>query len=987
MSNTQFDNYKEFCKPKLSELLRFLKLDKEYVFAKGNQLRTSQGVIVTDFIGGFGAVFLGHNPEELKRRACELIASDKPVYVQVSVRGEAAGLAQRLSDLVPSGCGYCVNFSNSGTESVEAAIKHAYKVHFDKVRREYERLTRILNDFYYEFENNENKIVLPVDKPLVDFRDDLDEYNLTQLEDFQNNPAMIAMKGSFHGKTSASLKVTFNKSFREPYEGLSSICPLYVNPDRPERIAELVEETACTFYYPVIQDQRVAIRPFRITKVIGLILETILGEGGIHPLKDTTLQYLVDQHAKLGIPYILDEIQTGCGRTGTFFSYEQTPLREISPEYILLSKALGGGMVKIGATMIRNDVYDQDFGILHTSTFGEDEFSSCICHGVLDMLQADNGQLMKDALNKGEYLKTKLKELQDKYPDIIKEVRGRGLMIGVEFTDLKERSPFFRASGKQGILSLLIASYLLEHHHLRVLAPLTTILKGNPGKKRQSILRIQPPATITDDLMDRLIEGLDEVCRIINYNNEFCLIGHLLGVEIPQELLADPTYCEIVWPVIDEHHHIDARTGFVVHPTTLAKLKEYYFPSFRNYAVEDENLRTWWNGISRFLEPVHVKCDYIRSNDFVVENSLVLVPYLPEYLKQAMGGHLLREVQDKIQDAVIVAKELGDDNIPMSMVGLGAYTSIVTMGGLTLNDYEMNISTGNAYTTALTILGIIKASNEKGLRLEDAAVSIVGAAGNIGTVMARILSSRVGRLQLVGRPSKGSLKRLQFVKDACFKEIIFCLQSRMQVDDTNVPPDRLGQTALVILEYLNAHVDPDASIAYSQLLKENAPAASMVEDVYARMKKQDASLLSRMIVTTTNLQDIKTSDIVIAVTNSHDLNMITRKMVKEGAIVCGTSVPGNLSPDFKNSDGDVIAFDGGLALLPENSRINFVGMPQKGMCYGCLAETLLLGFDGQNHSFSKGELHPGLVYRTMEMASVHGFTIGPLMLEEKVVLS
>lgn len=164
------------------------------------------------------------------------------------------------------------------------------------------------------------------------------------------------------------------------------------------------------------------------------------------------------------------------------YSYEHTPLRLISPDYITLSKALGGGIVKIGATLIRRDIYDQDFGILHTSTFGEDEFSASVSISVLDLLLDKNEQLLKEVKEKGDYLKKRLSELKEHYPDIVKDVRGRGLMVGVELTELNGRSPFFRASGKQGVLSLLIASYLLKHHNIRLLAPITTILKGNPGK-------------------------------------------------------------------------------------------------------------------------------------------------------------------------------------------------------------------------------------------------------------------------------------------------------------------------------------------------------------------------------------------------------------------------------------------------------------------------------------------------------------------------
>ncbi|MGD8570604.1 MAG: aminotransferase class III-fold pyridoxal phosphate-dependent enzyme, partial [Gammaproteobacteria bacterium] len=680
MADTEL--YKNYCKPKLAELLGALKLDKNYQAASGNYMCSDDGDFVLDLIGGFGSTIVGHNHPEIVDTAVNALKNNVAVNAQGSLRNDSALLARRLSELTGHADGYYVNFSNSGAESIEAAIKHAYKVHFDKVRREYERLTRILNDFYYKVENQQLEVELPgKNNDLIDFRDDLDEYNLAQFEAFQNNPVLIAFKGSFHGKTMSALKVTFNKSYREAFEGLSAIKPVYIDPDHPWRIPEVVEENQSTFYYPVLNGNTVELRPFNITRVIGLMFEIVLGEGGIRPLAEDTLAQLAAMHGTLKVPYIIDEIQTGCGRVGNVYAYKDTPLNDIQPDYITLSKSLGGGIAKIGATLIKKEIYDQDFGILHTSTFAEDSLSSAIANKLLDILTRDSGKVLNDVKQKGDYLKQQLTTLKEKYPGIIKDVRGKGLMLGVEFTALQDRSPFFRASGKQGVLSLLIASYLLKHYKIRLLAPLTTVLKGNPGKKRQSILRIQPPATVEEGEMELLIQAIDEVLTIIERNNEYCLVAHLLGYDVDEQERIDPRAFAVRWPVADEQRHIDARVGFIVHPTTLKNLVDYYFPSFEAYPWQQQEMLRWWNAISRFLEPVHVKSTYVASNDFVLENNMVFVPYLPHYINAVntiKQPFLLREMQDKVQDAVTVAKELGDDNIPVSIVGLGAYTSIIT---------------------------------------------------------------------------------------------------------------------------------------------------------------------------------------------------------------------------------------------------------------------------------------------------------------------
>ena len=113
------------------------------------------------------------------------------------------------------------------------------------------------------------------------------------------------------------------------------------------------------------------------------------------------LRWIAEHHRVLGLPLIVDEIQTGCGRTGRFLALAETPLALDEPEYVVLSKALGGGLVKIAATLIRSDILDPDFGILHTSTFGEDEFSCLIAQRVLDILTRDDGRVMEEVADKG----------------------------------------------------------------------------------------------------------------------------------------------------------------------------------------------------------------------------------------------------------------------------------------------------------------------------------------------------------------------------------------------------------------------------------------------------------------------------------------------------------------------------------------------------------------------------------------------------------
>lgn len=980
--------YDEYCKPKLADLLAAIKLDVEFTSAQGNYLSTKDGRRVLDFIGGFGATILGHNQSELVEEAITALRQSVPVHAQSSLRGESARLAALLNQCTPPGHEYFVHFTNSGGESVEAAIKHAYKVQFDMIRREYERISRVLNEFYYSLDRNGLDVDLPnKSKDLTDFRDNLDEYNLTQFEAFQNNPVMVALKGSFHGKTSSALKVTFNKSYREAYEGLSAIRTVFINTDHPERLEELVAEHVSVFYYPVLIGRQVTLRPIKMTRVIAFIFEILQGEGGMRPVPLHTLQYLAEVRQRVKVPFILDEIQTGCGRLGSVFAYAQTPLAQHAPEYIVVSKALGGGLVKIGAALIRKDIYDQDFGILHTSTFAEDELSSRVAIKTLQLLNRNDGELLHQVREKGEYLLRELRSLQARYPNTIKEVRGAGLMIGMEFSLMDDHSPFFRSSGKQGVLSLLIASYLLEYHNIRLLAPLSTMLKGNPGKQRLSILRIQPSLTITIEEITLLVNALAEVLEIIARNNEYCLIAHLAGTHVPESIRRSPKHMEVGWPIVREHRHIDARAGFIIHPTTVDNLIEYYFPSFNCYPSIKDGLVTWWSRIARFLEPIHVRSTLVSSNGFVVENNLVFVPYLPDSMVSTTTPYLVQEIRDKIQDAVTLAKELGDDNIPVSMVGLGAYTSIVTRNAELINDYEVPVTTGNTYTTALTICGIIHAAKLRGIDLRHATVAVVGASGNIGSVVSEILAARVGRLKLVGRPRKDHRLRLKFVRELCWRELLRVLRpNTKELDGPTYTPtgDLLTQVANIIEKYREQFVQYNPSLFR---MPDDAPLPKNTGSQFE--KTLDGLQLSPeeypQIEIVIGLESLSDCDVIVVATNSPDPNLILPDMVKPGALVCCSSIPSNLSMQFEENLNRNLAFDGGLAQLPEGSRIDFVGMPGGRLTYGCLAETLVLGFDGRNHSFSKGAITSEQVYEILNMAETYGFSLGDIKLNNRIL--
>jgi acetylornithine/succinyldiaminopimelate/putrescine aminotransferase/predicted amino acid dehydrogenase len=987
--------YAAYCRPKLADLLASVGLDVVYEKARGAFLyrEGSSGtpIPVLDLVGGFGAGLLGHNNPELKATLTARLDADTPFLAQCSRREEAGLLAESLNRALATDTRYLCHLANSGAEAVEAAIKHAYKVRLDGVRREFEAISRAIERFFRETERHHPDIDIPgSEKDLGRFRDDLDEHNLAQFELFQRNPVLLGLKGSFHGKTTSALKVTFNQTYREAFEGLSAIRTEFIDPGDVERLSEILAGHAIEFLVPHVEGGRILVSRERRSRVVALCLEIIQGEGGIRPLADEVLDALAEAHERSDLPYILDEIQTGCGRTGSFLAYEATPLRRIDPDYITLSKALGGGLVKIGAVLIREDIYDQDFGILHTSTFSEDELGCAVARRVVDILTRDDGRVLRDVAAKGAYLQSGLQALQARYPGVVRDVRGRGLMLGLELGDLDDGSPLFRFGTRQGFLSLLVASYLLHHHAIRMLAPLSTLLKGNPGKKRQSILRIQPAVDITVESIDRVLAALDEVCNVIACNNEGVLVGHLVGVPPTEAERRDPPRVPVSWPPCPRSARFDARVGFVVHPTGIGQVLAYYFPTLEG-RVDPGRLASWWTRLARFLEPDVIHTEVLWSNGFGVEANLVSVPYLPEVLasvqRRAAAGaqprreDLLRlgEVRDKVQD---------DDHIPTTTVGLGAFTSIVTDRGLTVNDYEVPITSGNAYTAGLMIQGILRGAELRALDLRGARAAVVGGAGNIGSVLSAVLGRYVGRLKLVGRESDDGLQRLREARMRCL--VYLARQAREQAS-SGVPLDalRLGGVGDRILEeiVLPGMRGADATSGWRRAegwlrgAEGDAPELNaLLEDAIDRDGGCEGNDYISLHL---SIDAVRDCDVVTIATSSPQGDLITPALVRKGALVACASVPSNLSAAFKDHLREYLVFDGGYARLPDGQDIEFVGLPRGGLAYGCLSETLILGFDGRNSSFTTGPIAPEQVDDVLELAGAYGFEMGGFKLDDE----
>jgi len=259
---------------------------------------------------------------------------------------------------------------------------------------------------------------------------------------------IVAAMRAFHGRTYGSLSATFNKKYREGFEpfvpGFSHVA--YNNVEALDQAVN--DETAA------------------------VILEVIQGEGGVYP---ATADYLESARRicdERGALLIVDEIQSGFGRTGSMFAIQHYG---VIPDLLTCAKSLAGG-VPIGAVLIGKNVKNLTPGV-HGSTFGGNPLSCAAAVAALNVLEDEN--LPRQALVKGAYLMDQLKRIDSSG---IREVRGMGLMIGIE---LKQK----------------VAPYIRELQEKKIIAL-------NAG---MTVIRLLPPLVISYQQIDHLVDVLTEV--------------------------------------------------------------------------------------------------------------------------------------------------------------------------------------------------------------------------------------------------------------------------------------------------------------------------------------------------------------------------------------------------------------------------------------------------------------------------------------------
>jgi len=293
-------------------------------------------------------------------------------------------------------------------------------------------------------------------------------------------PRILYLEHAFHGLTLSTLALNGGKEFRKGFEPLMP-----------------------GFDAVPMNDVAALEKQLRREDVAAFIVEPIQGKGVYVPTGD----YLPQAQrlcGKYGTLFVCDEVQTGMGRTGRFLCSEHWNLQ---PDIITLSKSLGGGYIPVSATITRRRIHDATFSRLdrcqvHSTTFGQNELAMAAGLATLHALEAE--RLVERAAAMGEKLLKGLAALQDKY-EMIADVRGKGLMIGVEFKP--PRSLGLRAAwtaaetAQKGLFAQLVVMALMRDHHI------LTQVAGH----EVNIIKLLPPLIIEEEEVEMIVSAFDSV--------------------------------------------------------------------------------------------------------------------------------------------------------------------------------------------------------------------------------------------------------------------------------------------------------------------------------------------------------------------------------------------------------------------------------------------------------------------------------------------
>jgi ornithine--oxo-acid transaminase len=420
-----FDLHHEHVNQSFVKMLRAIGFDKGYVRGQGCYLWDAEGNKYLDLLTGWGVFALGRNHPKIKSILAQLLNEDSPNLVRMDCSPLSGLVAKKLTEKTGGDLSR-VFFCNSGTESVEGAIKFA---------RCYTKRQQI-----------------------------------------------VYCDNAFHGLTTGALSLNGADFFRERFGELSPGGRKVPFNDLPALERELSTRQAAAF-----------------------IVEPVQGKS-CEVVRDGYLMEAQRLCHKYGSLLVLDEVQTGLGRTGKWYCYQHWP--DVEPDIVCTAKSLSGGYVPVGAVVARPKIMDSVFDsmercVVHSNTFGQNDLAMAAALASLHVIEDE--RLVENAAAMGEYAMTKLREIGANCP-FVSEIRGKGMMFGIDFARPKGSLKLKMAWDMLhklnfGVFGQMIVIPLMQKHRI-----LTQV-----AGYHTEVIKFLPPMIATREDMDWFLNGIKDV--------------------------------------------------------------------------------------------------------------------------------------------------------------------------------------------------------------------------------------------------------------------------------------------------------------------------------------------------------------------------------------------------------------------------------------------------------------------------------------------
>jgi ornithine--oxo-acid transaminase len=416
-----YDLQSRYVNHQVPRVLHAIGFDKIYESAEGCYLTDSAGDRYLDMLAGFGVFAVGRNHPVVRKALHDLLDAGVADMVQFEAPLLAGVFAERLLAKAP-GLDR-VFFCNSGSESVEAALKFARAA--------------------------------------------------------TGRPRVLYLDHAYHGLTLGTLSVNGSAEFRKGF-----------GPLLPDTAVALNDLTALR-------------AELKKGDVAALLIEPIQGKG-VHIPASGFLLAAQKELRECGALLICDEVQTGIGRTGKFFAYEH---EGIQPDIVTVAKALSGGYVPIGATLTSRTVFERVYSsmdrvFVHASTFMGNAMA--MTAGLATLAVVDDEGLVENAEKTGRLLRESLQALVDRY-ELLADVRGRGLMVGIEFgkpASLKLRTGWnMLQAARRGLFAQMVVVPLFQQHRI------LTQVAGD----HLDVVKLIPPLIAGEAEVEAFVEAFTEV--------------------------------------------------------------------------------------------------------------------------------------------------------------------------------------------------------------------------------------------------------------------------------------------------------------------------------------------------------------------------------------------------------------------------------------------------------------------------------------------